>query len=201
VKWQLLSALPEKGKLDEKQVKQLISAYGKAPRPLPHPSIDNKERNKLDRMLTNKKQDDQLKLRGELAEINKQLDATNAPLLSYRDALFDRLPASAASFEAGFKDAHGRMSAGLSPESIMVKIDEGIRSWTYNGKPAAGQIKSVGSLVSKLMLEKGPEIYTDVVWNADKKNLEWQKTPLTLNSKNVLAELQKHLEDRPKSGK
>src|SRR3954468_7912705 len=90
VKWQLLSAAPEK--FDAKLLKRALALYEKAPAPPARFGLAPDDQAKLEAMVLKSKQGEDASLSVMLEERVKQDAAANQPILSYRTALYARLP-------------------------------------------------------------------------------------------------------------
>src|SRR5688572_29746422 len=86
VKWQLLSALPEKVE-DPKIAAALLRAYKSAPEPLPRPGVAPRERAQLDKLAQGAREDDRQKVTEQFEKLVEQFDVNNGPILAYRDEL------------------------------------------------------------------------------------------------------------------
>jgi hypothetical protein len=187
VKWQLLSALTEPLE-DKQQLKQFVAIYRKAPKPEKHPSLDNRRRSKLDKMVSGKGRDDQLLVRQEFAAINQQYVKENEFVLRYRNTLYSKLPVTLDTIKLGFEDAYERASVGMDVESITRLIDKTIRD--YIGSEGAGspRVREVQPIVEQVVKLHGAVVYNDVQLN-DKDQLVWKSAPVSMDPRQTLAKL------------
>src|SRR5687768_11133690 len=108
VKWQLLSGVP--GKFPDDLLKRALALYRRAPYPAEHPGLD---RRTLDRTVMGMQKEAMPAANKEFSAIIDRVHQSNAPILSYRAALFERLPVQYDSLHAGLADLHLRVTHGL----------------------------------------------------------------------------------------
>lgn len=137
VKWQLLSGMP--AKIPDELVKRAIAVYRHAPAPANNPGLDHRAMNKaIMGVQKNRIPDVQKEFDSALADNGK----VNHIVLSYRDELYTRLPATYDVLLAGLEDAGERASCGLNASGFFATVSGGIRAWTLT-QPKPGQVQNM----------------------------------------------------------
>ena len=169
VKWQLLSGVP--GKFPDDLLKRALAVYRRAPYPAEHPGLD---RRTLDRTVMGIQKDAMPAANKEFSAIIGRVHQTNAPILSYRAALFERLPNHYDSLQAGLADLDLRVSHGLRSDRFFDTVAAAIRSWAINA--SRSELNAVGNNVLDLKAAANhnsakpyTQIYEDkgVKWRTD----------------------------------
>src|SRR5687767_866421 len=156
VKWQLLSALPEKVE-EPKHAAALIRAYKTAPEPLPRPGVAPRDRAQLDKLAQGARETDAPKVEEQFEKLLEQSDVGNGPILAYRDELLNRLPPSYETYVAAFGDAVQRLEAGLDVADHLEAVSTGVREWAMSGKAPPQQLTDMLKSVRQLKGKEGPE--------------------------------------------
>lgn len=170
IKWQLLSGI--QGKVEDKLVSKLLSAYASAPLLYMRPGLEHASRRQLDAQIRNAAQNDAAKLSETL---QKEVDAVaheNAPILVYREDLYAHLPGSGDAILAGLEDGAARAANGIDADRHMKGVMAQITTWSVSGTPPqihaiSGLLKSMIAKMSGAKANAGPTdhspIYADVV--------------------------------------
>jgi hypothetical protein len=195
VKWQLTGALPEK--LDPKDEQKLLKIYDKAPGPIPRPGAGKEEQAKLNGQIAHLGKNQEFEFNEKYLDAVSKAQAVNAPILAYRNALYQRLPASYDTYAAGFKDVYGRYEAGLDTEPLMGQIISGVETWSIDAKQ--NELANMHKLVSALAAEPPPDVYTGVK-GGEKGGYVWLKSQSKLDEGGRLTALVKTLEERGSKG-
>ncbi len=192
VRWQLLSGLA--GELDAKTIADLMQAYRAAPVPRPRPGVGAEDREQLSSLLKGATQSDEPALQTQFAEITEALDRDNAPVLAYRDALFELLPPGFDSTAAGFEDVLQRMEGGHDPLPLTRTICDSVNDWSATASPA--ELKRMLAALQPLVREKGNAFYDRIAWDGRSKRVVWKTDTPALSDSKPLKELLSALEDR-----
>jgi hypothetical protein len=180
VKWQLLSALPEKVE-EPKHAAALIRAYKTAPEPMPRPGVAPRERAQLDKLAQGAREADQPKVQEQFEKLLEQSDVGNGPILAYRDELLTRSPPSYETYVAAFGDAVQRLEAPPQQLNDMIK--------------AVRQLKG----------KEGPDYYDRLEWDERSRRLTWFKRRNDLNDgkhlEDLVAFLSEQVKNSPGTGK
>jgi len=174
VKWQLLSGCPSK--VEGAQAVKLFSLYRNAPTPLQVFASDPKTRQQLDRMIVGMKDGQETAVNDSVGKMSAQTDAVNAPILNYRDALYNRLPTNADVLIARLQDAVVRVQAGCDLKSLLSDMESEVRSWLAVGANPQ-QASAVLSAVKEAKKIKGPDVYISAYWDEKltPKAMTWKK--------------------------
>ncbi len=195
VKWQLLSGLPDE--LDAKAAADLLQIYRTAPPPFPRPGLDKQERDELDRLARNGKQDEEEGLAERFNQRVETAEKNNRFILQYRSALLAKLPPSYESIGAGFEDSIVRMNAGVDAAEHTREVCKSVPLWAAAAPP--DQLRAMSRAVAQLRKKKGPEYYDRIAWSARSRKLEWKKDEASLSSCKQLGEVEETLEDKIKN--
>jgi hypothetical protein len=200
VKWQLLSAAPQK--FDAKLLKRVLTVYEKAPAPPARFGLSPEDRSRLDALLSKAKKDDDSALSARIEERVRQDTEANRPILAYRDALYARLPASYESVVAGFRDAHERTQAaagGGSSDEHAARVVRDALAWAQSGDADAEQCAKLAELVARLRFVRSPPYYARAAWRSD--HLAWSSRSDAVYSAKKLSDLENVLRETLKVGK
>jgi len=176
VKWQLLSGLS--ATIDPKSEPQLLLAYRSMPTLFVRPGMSTEDKRELDDAIRGMKHPsaDQINdLNTKLTGIITPWQMHNLPILSYREAMYGKVPVSYDSLVAGLKDGYERVTAGVDSESFGLRLRDSIRKWD-NGSQPREQIVGMSEILLKIINEEGgmppkktegpafkPEILADAV--------------------------------------
>ena len=200
VRWQLLSAAPEK--LEGTILKRVLAAYEKAPAPLPRFGMSQEEKLKLDILLLKAKKEEDAAISAKVDERVRQGAEANKPILAYRDALYARLPEGYESLVAGLRDAHERTVAaagGGATDDHAEQVVKDALAWAQSGTADPDQCAKLGELVAKLRFVRSQPYYARVVWRYDR--LAWSTRSDGVYSPSKLADLGNALREAHKLGK
>lgn len=198
VKWQLMSALPEKVE-DPKVAVAMLRAYRNAPLPYPSPGVDPRDRARLDKLLHGAREADRPAMTEQFERLLEQSNVTNGPILAYRDELLKRLPPSYETFAAAFGDAMQRLEAGLDVADHVEAIAESIRTWAMTGNATPRQLADLLKAVRQLRDREGPEYYDAIDWDERARRLVWHKRRNDLNDGKHLDDLVAFLSEQVKN--
>ena len=200
VKWQLLSAAPEK--FDAALLPRVLSAYEKAPAPPARFGSTQEDRNKLDTLLLKARKEDDAQLSAKVEERVRQETDANKPILAYRDALYAKLPEGYDSIVAGFRDAHERTVAGAgggSSDDHAERVVSDALTWAQSGSADPEQCGKLTELVARLRHVRSPPYYSRAYWRYDR--LAWSTKTDALYSAKKLTDLENVLREVHKLGK
>lgn len=198
VKWQLLSALPEKVE-EPKIAAALVRAYKTAPPPMPRPGVAPRERSQLDKLVQGARETDRQKVTEQFEKLTEQSDVSNGPILAYRDELLRRLPPSNETFAAAFADAVQRLDAGLDVADHTETIAQSVREWAMSGNATPQQLNDMLKAVRQLKGKEGPDYYDAVNWDEKARRLEWSKRHNDMNDGKHLDDLVAFLTEQVKN--
>ena len=195
VKWQLLSGLPNGDALDPSAAKQLLAAYRNAPAPLPRPGIAQQEQQKLDVYVQGKKESDEADIKAYLDTAVSQVARSNAPILKYRDALYQKLPKTPENFAAAMDDLVQRLKAAAEDKDLLKQLVADVREWaTLESRPPHVMI-ALAHAARKLADTKGPQYYQSPYWHSSNV-FAWRKTRGSVDSASALKDLAVYLEEQ-----
>lgn len=200
VRWQLLSAAPEK--FDPKHLNRVLAAYEKAPRPLPRFGLSQEDHSKLDVLLLKAKKEEDAAISVKVEERVREGTDANKPILAYRDALYARLPEGYESLVAGLRDAHERTLAaagGGAYDAHAKRVVQDALTWAQSGAADPVQCGNLGELVAKLRFVRSPPYYARVYWRSGR--LAWSTRTDAVYSAKKLADLELVLREAHKLGK
>jgi hypothetical protein len=143
VKWQLLSGVP--GKFTDDLARRALALYRRSPAPAEHPGLDHRQ---LDRTIGPLRKEELGAANKEFAALVHNVNQANRPLLEFRAALFERLPADYFTLEAGLADLRARAVCGLKSDKFFDTVAAGIRSWAIGAKTS--QLNAVGEALYDL---------------------------------------------------
>ena len=200
VKWQLLSAAPEK--FDPKHLPRVLAVYEKAPGPPARFGSTQEDRSKLDTLLLKARKEDDAQLSARVEERVRQETEQNKPILAYRDALYAKLPEGYESLVAGFRDAHERTLAaawGGSYDDHAARVVKDALTWAQSGSADPEQCGKLTELVARLRHVRSPSYYARAYWRYDR--LAWSTKTDVLYSAKKLTDLENVLREVHKLGK
>ena len=200
VRWQLLSAAPEK--FDARHLKRVLAAYEKAPAPLPRFGMSLEEKGKLDVLLLKAKKEEDVAISARLDERVRQGVEANKSILAYRDALYARLPEGYESLVAGLRDAHERTVAaagGGAYDAHAGQVVKDALAWAQSGAADPEQCAKLAELVAKLRFVRSEPYYARAVWRPDRPS--WSTRSDGVYSPKKLADLETVLREAHKLGK
>ncbi len=171
VRWQLLSAIP--GTLEDKLLSKGVNAYRSAPRPLTRVGASADERKRLDQAIKG----DNVNIDTINSKFNEAVDrraAMNAPIYSFRDDLFSKLPASPDAFIAGLGDAMDRFHAGDNKggNNQLKLVGQRVTLWSVSVENPR-QRAVVADAVERLRKEPGVE-YAQLVEPGEGGRPRWK---------------------------
>jgi hypothetical protein len=191
LKWQLLSAVPEK--FDPSLSPVVLDLYRKARQPPPRLGLSPKDQAKLTAALVGMRKGDDLAFNAKFEEAVAKDAAANRPVLGYRDELYAKLPPSYESLVAGFRDANERLAAGTAHTEFAERVVKDAQDWALTGAGEPAQYGQLADLVAKLRFVRGPAYYSVVRVRQDKP--AWSTKTETLCSAKKLAALEKVLRE------
>jgi len=194
VRWQLLSALPET--VDEATAKQLIVVYRAAPAPLPRTGISRDDQQRMDRLTQSAKQADEPDIQRQVEEAVSAVGRQNAPILSYRDELYRRLPKNADTFAAAMDDLLGRCGAVADGKDLIKSLAKDVRAWLASDSPPPATVAALARAARKLADTKGPQYYQSVYFNERGGVFAWHKTRAGVDTGHALKDLAVLLEEQ-----
>jgi hypothetical protein len=200
VKWQLLSAAPEK--FDAKLLPRVLSAYEKAPVPPPRFGLSTEDRAKLDALLLKAKREEDAVLSAKVDERVRLESEANKPIVAYRDGLYARLPEGFQSLVAGFRDAHERTLAaagGGAYDDHAERVVKDAQAWAQSGAADPDQCAKLIEIVAALRFVRSEPYYARVAWRTDK--LVWSTKTDAVYSAKKLSDLEMVLREAHKIGK
>jgi hypothetical protein len=168
VKWQLLSAVP--GKFTDDLARRALVLYRRSPAPGEHPGLDHRA---LERTIRPLQKEQIPSANQEFSTVVQNLNQANRPLLEYRAALFERLPADYATFDAALSDLRARAAAGLKSDKFFDTVASGLRSWAIGAK--SNQLIAIGEALYDLKAvneQKENHPYTQIY--EDKGIKQWR---------------------------
>ena len=198
VKWQLLSALPDAVTATEELgpalVKQLLTAYRAAPRPIQRPGVSQQDQQKLDVYVQGKKQTDEADLKAYLDTAVSQVARHNSVILKYRDELYRKLPKNPETFAATMDDLMQRLSAVANDEELVKAFISDVREWATLESRPPHLMNALARAVRRLADAKGPQYYTSPYWHSSNV-FAWRKTHGGVDSESALKDLAVYLEE------
>jgi hypothetical protein len=196
VKWQLLSALP--AELDDKAAADLVQAYRDAPSPGPRLGMEKHSRDELDRLIRNARQDDVDQLTERFDEMAATAAKENELMLSYRAALFAKLPPSYDAIAAGFEDLAQRIDMGIEPADQAKAVLKAVETWASGTtSPSAEQLREVAGALKQLEKTEGREFYSKLRWSDSTRKLSYSKSRESMSGvSSQLKELQAFLDEK-----
>jgi hypothetical protein len=190
VKWQLLSAIPDK--FPDELLKRAIAVYRRTPVPSPHPGMNHRA---LARAVNGLKKEQIPSVQKDFDQAVDRVREENQHQLRYRDELFARLPVKLDAISAGLDDAYQRAIGGLNTNAFFDNVAASVRSWAItDAKPA--QVRSMMDTVGRLRDAIGREDgrpYTRI--NGEEKPVKWAKPESAAIDPKKLDELLKFLEN------
>jgi len=199
VKWQLTSGLPSK--LEGAQAGRVFNLYRNAPQPMPAFSADPRVAKQLDRAVVGMKEGQEDKLNTQLDKQKEQVEALNAPILGYRDALYSRLPTNSEVLIARLQDGVIRVQNGIDLKSILSNFKTDVNVWvTSDATPQ--QANNILAAIKEAERVKGPEVYKEAKWDEKRRVMDWTKPAVSITSAS-LDEVEKTLKEyiaNPKAG-
>jgi hypothetical protein len=200
IKWQLLSAAPEK--FDVKLLPRVLSAYEKAPAPPQRFGVSAEDRAKLDALLLKARKEEDAVLSAKLDDRVQREAEASRPILAYRDALYARLPEGFDSLVAGFRDAHERTLAaagGGAYDDHAQRVVKDALAWAQSGAADPDQCARLIEIVAGLRFVRSPPYYARVAWRSER--LVWSTKTDAVYSAAKLSDLEKVLREVHKLGK
>jgi hypothetical protein len=200
VRWQLLSAAPEK--FDPKHLKRVLAVYEKAPAPLPRFGLSPDDKNKLDALVLKSKRDDDAALSTRLEERVRQGAEANKPILAYRDELYARLPEGYESLVAGLRDARERTAAaagGGAYDAHAARVVKDAQAWAQSGSADPDQCARLSEIVARLRFVRSEPYYARAVWRQVRPS--WSTRSDGVYSPRKLADLEAVLKEAHQLGK
>ena len=189
IRWQLLSALPEK--LEDEHARRLLKVYERAPLPAPRYGIAKQEQKELDRLIPGAHKEDDVKLTSALEQQAAKAAAPDRPVLAFRDELYRRLPPGRDKLVAGMTDAKARLGLAADKETLADLLAEDLTTWTTSPNVDRGQVREVVDAFGKLRMVESPPYYAYASVRSGK--LGWRSRSDTLLTKRKLATLHKQL--------
>jgi len=179
VKWQLMSALPTK--VEGPQAARVFNAYRNAPTPLTPFTADVKVRQQLDKMIVGMKDGQETAINDQLAKRNAPIAAANAPIIAYRDSLYEHLPTNLDVLMARLQDAVSRVQAGNDPDKLLGDFESEVRTWLSVGANPQ-QANALMSAVREAKKVKPMEVYTEAEFKSDNKppGMTWKKKNINI---------------------
>ena len=199
VRWQLLSAAPEK--FGTAHLKRVLGVYEKAPAPLPRFGLSQDEKNRLDAMVLKAKKEDDVALTRNLEERVRQGVEANKPILAYRDALYARLPEGYDSLVAGLRDARERTAAaagGGAYDAHAARVVKDAQAWAQSGAADPDQCAKLAELVGRLRFVRSEPYYAKAVWRTVRPS--WSTRTDGVYSPKKLADLETVLREAHQLG-
>jgi hypothetical protein len=191
IKWQLLSALPEK--LDDEHARRLLKIYDRAPLPAARYGSSKQEQKELDRLIPGARKEDDVKLTSALEQQAAKAALPDRPILALREELYRRLPLGRDKLVAGMTDAKARLDLAADKETLAALLAEDLTKWTTTPKVDRGQVREVVEVFGKLRMVQSPPYYAYASVRSGK--LGWRTRIDTLLTKTKLANLHKQLLD------
>jgi hypothetical protein len=189
IKFQLLSAVE---KFDAAHAKPAINALIAAPALLPLPGVGTKENQIWDRKSMNVKKEDIGKVNEELRTQRDAVDAINAPMIEYRNALKDKITTDDAMkaklLQARVEELSQRAAAGYDTFSMWKDLATAIQTWS-----ATASKKDVSQMVAFLQdysKRSAPSVYKELRWSSPSARTQkayWYDQPAILNEKRMSA--------------
>jgi hypothetical protein len=187
VKWQLLSAVPDK--FPDDLVKRAIAVYRRAPSPIEHPGL---ERRSLNKLVNGLRKEQVAPTQREFDQALEQVKEANHPVLAYRNELYNRLPLKLEALYAGLEDINERGSRGLNVTAIFDNVSAGIRSWAIS-QASSAQVRSMIDTILRLRDSmEANKPFTKI--DAESKPVKWKAEGGLIDPKKV-DELVKFLEN------
>lgn len=189
VRWQLLSAAPEK--FDPAVVRRVVAIYQKAPAPAPRFGMSPEEKGRLDVLLLKAKKEEDVALSARLDERVRQGAEQNRPILAYRDALYAKLPEGFEALAAGLRDAHERTLAaagGGAYDEHAGRVVKDALAWAQSGAADPEQCARLADLVAKLRFVRSPPYYVRAAWRQPRPS--WSTRSDGVYSPKKLADLE-----------
>jgi hypothetical protein len=187
VRWQLLSALPER--LDERQRTRLAEAAVRAPAPIDMPGTSADERRALDRMAQRSREGEIPGLNAQWTQRLEEARLQNEVILAYRDALVSRVTDTDFALKVRLDDLWTRASAGLDVKKDADTWADEVRTWAVLAAPE--QVRELSALVKEYEARPAGLAYTTAAWTAGRGQWRSRKTGLDAN---LLAELRVDLD-------
>jgi hypothetical protein len=200
VRWQLLSAAPEK--FDAKHLKRALAVYEKAPAPLPRFGLLQDDKNKLDVLVLKSRKGDDASLSTQLEERVRQGAEANGPILAYRDALYARLPEGFEALVAGLRDARERTVAaagGGAYDAHAGRVVKDALAWARSGSADPDQCIRLAEIVARLRFVRSEPYYARAVWRQVRPS--WSTRSDGVYSPKKLADLEAVLKEAHQVGK
>lgn len=200
VKWQLLSAAPEK--FDPKFLPRVLAVYARAPVPPARFGSSAQDRGKLDVLLLKSRKEDDALISTQVEERVRAEAEANRPILAYRDALYGRLPEGFDTIVAGLRDAHDRTLAaagGGASDHHAARVVKDALAWAQSGSADVEQCGKLAELVARLRFVRSRPYYARVAWRSDR--LVWSTRTDSVYSAKKLADLENVLRAAHKLGK
>ncbi len=174
VKWEMLSGLPSP--FPPEMVERALNAYRAAPAPLANPGLDHQG---LQAKLANVGMQNRKALDPVNAEFEKMLakyEASNDPILKYRDELKSRLPPTVFALAAELEDLYARVETATEAKPMYDNVREKLKTWstTANPREISYLIPGVQKVIGTVKSEKYKAYYR-VIWLEDKqsKGMKW----------------------------
>lgn len=184
IRWQLMSALPEK--LDDGLVERAITIYRQAPLPVPRYGLARSEQAVLEAALQDARKQDDVLLN---AQVQKSVNAVaqwNRPIVAYRDEWYRRLPKTPRVLAIGLVDALERSMVAAGAEDWVPIVIADVESWALlEATPA--QCAAMADLVGQLRVRSIPTYYAEAAVRRDK--LSWVKKADTIDPRKKLTHL------------
>jgi hypothetical protein len=174
VRWQLLSALP--ASLSAAQQARLAEAAVRAPAPIDMPGVASDERRTLDRLAQRTREAELDNLNAEWTTRINQVREQNEVILTYRDALVQRLTDSTFALKVRLDDLWARSSAGLDVRRDADKWAAEVRTWAVLAEPQA--IASMEQLVKEYASRPPGVVYTTAAWTSGRGQWRSRRTGL-----------------------
>lgn len=189
IRWQLLSALPEK--LDDDHARRLLKIYDRAPLPAPRYGMSKQDRDKLNKVIPAARKEDDVELTTALEQQVARSALPDRPVLAFRDELYRRLPLGRDKLVAGMTDAKSRLELAADKETLAELLAEDLTKWTTGLDADRAAVREVVELFGKLRMVESPPYYAYASVRSGK--LGWRDRTDTLLTKAKLTALHKQL--------
>ena len=202
VRWQLLSAAPQKFE-DPSLLPRVLEAYRKAPAPAPRFGLSPQDQAKLDASLKDARKHDDAALSARLEDLVRREAEASRPLLAYRDALYARLPPSYETLAAGFRDAAERTAAaagGGTSDPHAERVVKDAQAWAQSGAADPRQCDQLADGVARLRHTRSPPYYARATLRRGADRLSWATRTDAVYSPTKLSNLETVLREAAKNG-
>jgi hypothetical protein len=194
VKWQLLSGIP--GQVPEELAPRALNIYRNFGTLERQPGMEQNSRSDLELRRRSCQESGVADLNKHLADLQTKVNEDNAPVLSFRDELYSKLPVSYDMIAAGFEDAHDRLKAGAESQTIVEKAADAAQSWMSRANPK--QLRAMSDALKALEKERGTQYYDSASWSETSRKVTFYKKSPKLDQK-VLDALARQLAEQSDS--